>query len=99
MKILAQLDGVIVNPLTKDTLVWTHSKVGMYTVKSCYLNMSNSCNFIKKWRWKLLLKVKIPTKIACFSWTALSGRCFNSLKLDKEGCLTQRQVLYVLMTV
>lgn len=76
MNLLAKLDGVVVNPLTK-TLVWNHSKVGRFTVKSCYLNMMECCNIIKKWPWKLVWEVKIPTMIACFRWTDLSGGCFN----------------------
>lgn len=30
--LLAKLDGVVINPLMKDTLVWNHSKVGTFTV-------------------------------------------------------------------
>lgn len=75
MNLLAKLDAVAINSLMKDTLVCNNSKVGMFTVKSFYLNMSNSSNIIKNWPWNLVWKVKILTKIACFSWTALSGGC------------------------
>ncbi|WMV33867.1 hypothetical protein MTR67_027252 [Solanum verrucosum] len=52
----------------EDSLYWNRNKNGIYTVKSAYLNLSQTIHPIVNCLWKCIWKAKVPTKGASFSW-------------------------------
>lgn len=59
--------------------------------KVCYKHMHIKSSIIDEWPWKLVWKVKVPTKVACCSWVILKGgRLTHAFFLKKI-----RRVIYL----
>ena len=54
------------NPERKDSLVWSLTKSGIFTVKSCYDKLTGG--FEDNFPRKLILNNCIPTKISFFAY-------------------------------
>lgn len=76
--LLGRLGNFTVNEQTQDRLSWIGCGTSPYTVKSGYRRMCQHNGIIDSRPWKLIWRTKLPTKVICFTWTAL-----------KEACLTQ----------
>ncbi|WMV54825.1 hypothetical protein MTR67_048210 [Solanum verrucosum] len=51
-----------------DKSVWKLHSRGVFTVKSCYWERNTNHLLTAVWPWKLIWKIKIPLKVACFTW-------------------------------
>lgn len=51
-----------------DCLIWLRNKDNKFTVKAAYRVLITSNNQSGTWPWKMVWRVKIPHKVACFSW-------------------------------
>lgn len=64
-KTLDQFKGT---SLSEDCILWQGNRQGTFSIKSAYKEFNVSNNQIDCWPWKLIWKVKIPYKVACFTW-------------------------------
>ncbi|XP_060209904.1 putative ribonuclease H protein At1g65750 isoform X3 [Lycium barbarum] len=67
------LERFPVNSQTPDSLKWGESSKGVFSVKASYNRMNTIDVLTDPWPWKLIWKTKLPTKIKCFTWTALKN--------------------------
>ena len=83
LNLLATIHKVRLYPDRKDSLVWSLSKSGVFTVKSCYdkLMGGNVENFLKN----LILNNCIPTKISFFAYEVWWGKILTIEQLEKRG--------------
>ncbi|WMV18963.1 hypothetical protein MTR67_012348 [Solanum verrucosum] len=51
----------------EDNLHWLKAKNGKFTVKSAYRHLDRPAAMLLPWLWKMLWKVKVPHKVACFT--------------------------------
>jgi len=68
-----------------DRLVWSLSKRGLFEVKSYYevLNRKDGPSF----PWKSIWRVKAPTMVAFFEWTATLGKILTHDNLQKRSVM------------
>jgi len=66
----------------QDLIIWQRNRQGKFSVKSAYKEFNLSNNQVGCWPWKMIWKVKIPYKVACFTWL-----------LAKEAVLTQDNLI------
>ncbi|XP_070006138.1 uncharacterized protein [Nicotiana sylvestris] len=71
------LERFKVTSTAEDRVTWQGNSKGKFSVKAAYKEFNISNNQIGCWPWKLIWKVKIPYKVACFT-----------LLLAKEAVLT-----------
>ncbi|WMV55259.1 hypothetical protein MTR67_048644 [Solanum verrucosum] len=64
----------------EDTLRWIHHSKGIFTVSSTYKNLNQMGTQLRFLPWKLMWKVKIPYKVAVFTWLVV-----------KEAAETERE--------
>ncbi|WMV14423.1 hypothetical protein MTR67_007808 [Solanum verrucosum] len=57
--------GTVTEP---DKPVWRLHSRGVFTVKSCYWERNTNHSLTTVWPWKLIWKIKVPLKVACFTW-------------------------------
>jgi len=71
--------------IVEDSLRRDGERQGNFTVKSAYKE-GNTSNFqIHEWPWKLIWKVKILYKVACFTWLLARGSVLTRENLGKRG--------------
>ncbi|KAG5611177.1 hypothetical protein H5410_022458 [Solanum commersonii] len=51
----------------EDSLQWLKAKNGKFTTKSAYRHLDRPAAMLLSWPWKMIWKVKIPHKVACFT--------------------------------
>jgi len=68
-----------------DKPIWKIHKQGVYTVKSCYWKMNYNISLTERWPWKLIWKVKCPSKVSCFVWLLIRKACLTHEALQKRG--------------
>ncbi|KAM3251621.1 hypothetical protein P3L10_005691 [Capsicum annuum] len=69
----------------EDTLTWQVDKQRRFSIRSAYKELNYSNNQISCWPWKLIWKVKIPYKVACFSWVVARKAVLTHEVLKKRG--------------
>lgn len=69
----------------EDCLNWQGNKIGKFSVRSAYNEFSLSMNQVGCWPWKLIWKVKIPYKVACFTWLLAKEAVLTQDNLVKRG--------------
>ena len=50
---------------------------GVFTVKSCYRERNTNHLLTTVTPWKLIWKIKIPLKVACFTWLVIRRACLT----------------------
>ena len=66
----------------EDKVVWVATWSGSFEVKPFYSILSDRGNHPIP--WKSIWKVKAPTKVAFFIWTAAKGRILTSVNLREK---------------
>ncbi|KAG5577611.1 hypothetical protein H5410_057745 [Solanum commersonii] len=51
----------------EDNLHWLKANNGKFTVKSAYRHLDRPAALLLPWPWKMIWKVKVPHKVACFT--------------------------------
>uniref|UniRef100_A0A1S4DD81 Reverse transcriptase zinc-binding domain-containing protein n=1 Tax=Nicotiana tabacum TaxID=4097 RepID=A0A1S4DD81_TOBAC len=69
--LLERLGNLTVNDQIPDKLIRGRGSADSYTVKAGYRHMCEQNGIIDSWPWKLIWRTKLPTKVICFTWTAL----------------------------
>ncbi|WMV29386.1 hypothetical protein MTR67_022771, partial [Solanum verrucosum] len=82
--LFAKLQPFSFSPQEPDRLKWGNSRKGHYTVKEGYHSLCSRNSMIDKWSWKHIWKTKLPTKVICFSWTALHNSCLSQDNISKR---------------
>lgn len=77
----------------QDTIIWTGSRDGYFSVKSCYAILLQQGNIAEnQWPWKMIWKVKVPTEVTCFGWIANHGACLTHNKSTKKKVFVAQQM-------
>ncbi|XP_070016101.1 uncharacterized protein [Nicotiana sylvestris] len=69
-RVLEQFSGINTN---QDLIMWQGNGQGKFSVRSAYKEYNLANNQIGCWPWKMIWKVKIPYKAACFTWLLAKG--------------------------
>ncbi|WMV40391.1 hypothetical protein MTR67_033776 [Solanum verrucosum] len=69
----------------EDNLFWNPDEQGRFSVGSTYRSSQRPGTHIGGWPWKMIWKVKIPFKIACFTWLLANQAAFTQHNLMKRG--------------
>jgi hypothetical protein len=85
LSFFAQLYSISIRHGEDDRLVWSLSKRGLFEVKSYYevLNRKDGPSF----PWKSIWRVKAPTMVAFFEWTATLGKILTHDNLQKRSVM------------
>lgn len=70
---------------TEDCVIWQRGRKGKFYVRSAYKEYNHSNNQIGCWPWKLIWKVKISYKVACFTWHLAREAILTQDNLIKRG--------------
>ena len=89
------LKEVCLSPSCEDSLVWTPSKCGEFSVKSISLELSKPLiqKFPPSGVWRKLWRGLIPPRIEVFSWLALHGKICSKQKLAIMNIIPLSDVL------
>ncbi|WMV12818.1 hypothetical protein MTR67_006203 [Solanum verrucosum] len=74
--------GTVTEP---DKPVWRLHSRGVFTVKSCYWERNTNHFLTTVWPWKLIWKIKVPLKVACFTWLVIRRACLTHEVLQRRG--------------
>jgi len=74
--------GTVTEP---DKPVWRLHSRGVFTVKSCYWERNTNHLLTTVWPWKLIWKIKVPLKVACFTWLVIRRACLTHEVLQRRG--------------
>ncbi|KAG5624648.1 hypothetical protein H5410_009866 [Solanum commersonii] len=68
--------GTVTEP---DKPVWRLHSRGVFIVKSCYWERNTNHLLTTFWPWKLIWKIKVPLKVACFTWLVIrrAWKCYK----------------------
>lgn len=69
----------------EDTLRWQKHSNGMYSVSSAYKDLNREGSQLSLWPWKHIWKVKVPYKVACFTWLVIRESVLTRDNLRKRG--------------
>ncbi|WMV30226.1 hypothetical protein MTR67_023611 [Solanum verrucosum] len=69
----------------EDNLSWNPDEQGRFSVGSAYRSSQRPGTHIGGWPWKMIWKVKIPLKIACFTWLLANQAALTQHNLMKRG--------------
>jgi len=69
----------------EDSLHWLKAKNGKFTVKSAYRHLDRPAAMLLPWPWKMIWKVKVPHKVACFTWLVARQAVLTQDNLMKRG--------------
>lgn len=69
----------------EDKLMWKVDKDVNFKVNSAYKLMDISTKMKELWPWKLIWNVKIPHKVACFTWLVARQSVLTQDSLMKRG--------------
>ena len=96
--VVLRIVSIHVKQNVEDTVVWSLSNDGVFSVKSVYDGQFR-CTDNTAWKWAFLWKLKLPPRVSHFLWILLHGklltnhhRALKGLTLDvtcmrcKEGC-------------
>jgi hypothetical protein len=65
-----------------DRIQWSHSKKGIFKVKSFYKILSNPASEV--FLWKSIWRCKVPSRVAFFGWNAALGKILTHDNLRKR---------------
>ncbi|WMV27001.1 hypothetical protein MTR67_020386 [Solanum verrucosum] len=68
----------------EDNLFWNPDKQGKFSVGLAYRSSQRPGTHIGGWPWKMIWKVKIPFKIACFTWLLANQAALTQHNLMKR---------------
>ncbi|XP_048494429.1 uncharacterized protein LOC125494726 [Beta vulgaris subsp. vulgaris] len=88
------LKSVCLSQESEDSLIWTPHKLGMFTVKSCSLELSKPSPQLhsKVINWKRMWKGLIPPRVEVFTWLALLGKISSKMKLASMNIIPSTEV-------
>ncbi|WMV58899.1 hypothetical protein MTR67_052284 [Solanum verrucosum] len=69
----------------EDNLFWNPDEQDRFSVGSAYRSSQRPGTHIGGWPWKMIWKVKIPLKIACFTWLLANQAALTQHNLMKRG--------------
>lgn len=69
----------------KDCMIWQGHRQGKFSVKSAYKEFNSLNSHIGCWSWKMIWKVNIPYKVACFTWLLAKEAVLIQDNLIKRG--------------
>ena len=69
----------------EDYLWWHGHNKGRYRVKEGYIQTSLMENQDFKWPWKQIWRVKVPQKVACFTWLLANEAVLTLDNVTKRG--------------
>ncbi|WMV36275.1 hypothetical protein MTR67_029660 [Solanum verrucosum] len=52
----------------EDSLQWLRANNGKFTIKSAYRHFDRPAEMLLPWPWKMIWKINVPHKVACFTW-------------------------------
>lgn len=81
LNILGQCKDLSTN---EDNLFWNPDKQGRFSVGSAYRSSQRPGTHIGGRPWKMIWKVKIPFKIACFTWLLANQAALTQHNLMKR---------------
>ena len=82
-----------------DKPAWKLHSRGVFTVKSCYWERNINHFLTTVWPWKLICKIKIPLKIACFTWLVIRRACLPTKCYKEEVYRSARGAICVNKTL
>uniref|UniRef100_M1BGQ1 RNA binding protein n=1 Tax=Solanum tuberosum TaxID=4113 RepID=M1BGQ1_SOLTU len=69
----------------EDNLHWLRANNGKFTVKSAYRHLHRPAAMLLPWPWKIIWKVRVPHKVACFTWLVARQAILTQDNLMKRG--------------
>lgn len=81
-RVLEQFNGT---NASQDLIMWQGNGQEKFSVRSAYKEYNISNNQIGCWPWKMIWKVKIPYKVACFTWLLAKNAVLTQDNLTKRG--------------
>ncbi|WMV55620.1 hypothetical protein MTR67_049005 [Solanum verrucosum] len=82
LNILGQCKDLNTN---EDSLFWNPDEQGRFSVGPAYRSSQRPGTHIGGWPWKMIWKVKIPFKIACFTWLLANQAALTQHNPMKRG--------------
>lgn len=70
---------------SEDRINWQRNKIEKFSVRSAYKEFNLSMNQVGCWPWKLIWKVKISHKVACFTRLLAKEAMLTQDNLVKRG--------------
>lgn len=78
----------------EDNLHWLRANNGNFTVKSVYRHLDRPAAMLLPWPWKKIWKVRVPHKVACFTWLIARQAILTRDNLMKRGKLLCSKVFF-----
>ncbi|WMV38737.1 hypothetical protein MTR67_032122 [Solanum verrucosum] len=79
----------------EDNLHWLRANNWKFTVKSAYRHLDRPAAMLLPWPWKIIWKVRVPHKVACFTWLVARQAILTQDNLMKRGNNYVPSVLFV----
>ncbi|OIT06678.1 mediator of rna polymerase ii transcription subunit 6 [Nicotiana attenuata] len=95
LTLLGRLGTFTMNKQSPDRIRWVGCESSRYSVKMGYRHMCEHNGIIDSWPWKLIWKTKLPTKVICFTWTALKEACLTQDNLCKRSLQLGRALYHI----
>jgi len=69
----------------EDSLQWLRANNGKFTIKSAYRHFDRPAEMLLPWPWKMIWKINVPHKVACFTWLVAREAVLTQDNLMKRG--------------
>ncbi|WMV47146.1 hypothetical protein MTR67_040531 [Solanum verrucosum] len=69
----------------EDSLQWLRANNGKFTIKSAYRHFDRPAEMLLPWPWKMIWKINVPHKVACFTWLVVREAVLTQDNLMKRG--------------
>ena len=91
-KVLESFQGIQTG---EDYLWWQGHNKGSYKVKEGYKQISTGGIEDFKWHWKQIWRIKVPHKVACFTWQLAKEAVLTLDNVAKRGISLCNRCSYV----
>ncbi|WMV40396.1 hypothetical protein MTR67_033781 [Solanum verrucosum] len=81
----------------EDSLQWLRANNRKFTIKSAYRHFDRPAEMLLPWPWKMIWKINVPHKVACFTW--LYQRAVAKALVDRVPDEKASTITTVLMVV
>ncbi|WMV38535.1 hypothetical protein MTR67_031920 [Solanum verrucosum] len=80
----------------EDSLQWLRANNGKFTIKSAYRHLDRLAEMLLPWPWKMIWKINVPHKVACFTWlVAREAVLTQDRQSNEKGKTVMLQVFFL----